>query len=83
LNVFRKCTRKEAKRKKIGGGEKGKKETYWPFLFGWCSKGTEDGFELIHVTLSREVWGPKHQLRKDTPDGPDINGSTVVPTTEQ
>jgi hypothetical protein len=69
--------------RKFARKEKKKEETYRPFLFGWCSKGTEDGFELIHVTLSREVRCPKHQLRKNAPDGPNINSGTVVPTTEQ
>jgi hypothetical protein len=75
--------REKELKENLGGGWKGKKETYWPFLFGWCSKGTKDGFELIHVTLSREVRRSKHQLCKDAADGPNINGSTVVPTTEQ
>lgn len=79
---------KGEKKKKGAGrwekeGRKGKEEeTYWPFLFGWCSKRTEDGLELIHVTLSREVWYSKHQLRKYASDGPDINRGTVVAATE-
>jgi|SRR6267154_2061745 len=81
LNMYRKCTGEGAKKRKFA--RKGKRETYWPFLFGWCSKGTEDGFELIHVTLSREVRRPKHQFRKNASDGPNINGGTVVATTEQ
>jgi hypothetical protein len=77
--------RKRAKRNFAGGeeGKKIKRNTYWPFLFGWRSKGSEDGFELIHVTFSGEVWYSKHQLRKYASDGPNINGSTVVATTEQ
>jgi hypothetical protein len=81
---FERVTRKRAKRrKKFGAAGKGRRETYWPFLFGWCSKGTENSFELIHVTLSGEIRRSKHQLRKDAADGPNINGRTVVATTEQ
>ena len=86
LTFVSKGTGKKRAKRNFAGGEEGKKRkrnTYWPFLFGWRSKGSEDGFELIHVTFSGEVWYSKHQLRKYASDGPNINGSTVVATTEQ
>jgi hypothetical protein len=88
-------TRKEMKNEKpviilIGTRGHGKKKdkgrsfcTYRPFFFRWRSKGTEDGLELIHVAFSWEIWGAKHQFRKDAADGPNVNGSTVVAATKQ
>jgi hypothetical protein len=63
--------------------EKIGKQTYRPFFFGWCPKGAEDGFELVHVAFAWQIRRAEHQLRKDAPNGPYVHSGAVIPAPKQ
>ena len=38
---------------------------------------------MVHVAFTGQIRRSQHELREDAADGPDVDGSTVVPTAEE
>ena len=57
--------------------------TYRPILLCRRSESTENDLQLVHVRFSGKVGRPEHQLGEDAPDGPDVDRTTVISTTEK
>lgn len=56
--------------------------TYRPVLFSGCTKCSEYGFQLVHVTLSREIRYTEHEFSEDAANGPDVSTGTIVSGTK-
>ncbi len=57
-----------------------KRLTYGPVFLCWRSQGAEDGLQLVHVGLAREIGSSQHQLCEDAANRPDVDCCAVVST---